>query len=71
MLAAALADDNDLYWEMDATKPTSPKCKWPQAEEESLDNSVLMVKTALCTKKVPKPALKDPSSATRCTPNQT
>jgi len=35
MLAAALVDDDDLYWEMDDTKPPSPKRKHPQAEEES------------------------------------
>jgi len=58
MLAAALADDDDLYWEMDATKPPSPKRKCPQAEEESLDDSVSTVKTAMSTKKPPKSALK-------------
>jgi len=35
MLAAALVDEDDLYWEMDDTKPPSPKNKHPQAEEES------------------------------------
>jgi len=27
MLAMALADDDALYWEMDTTKPPSPKHK--------------------------------------------
>jgi len=58
MLAAALADDDALYWEMDAVKPPSPKQKHPQVEEESLDDSVLMIKTAMSAKKTPKSTLK-------------
>jgi len=58
MLAEALVEDDALYWEMDATKPLSPKQKWPQAEEESLDDSVLTVKMAMSIKKTPKSALK-------------
>jgi len=71
MLAAAMADDDNLYWEMDATKPPSPKRKRPQAEEESLDDSISMVKTAMSAKKAPKSALKEPSSSTGHTSNQT
>jgi len=64
MLAAALTEDNALYWEMDGTKPPSPKRKCPQAEEESLDNSVSTVKTAMSTKKIPKLVLKGTPAAT-------
>jgi len=66
MLAAALDDDNALYWEEDTTKPTSPKCRQPQAKEESLDNLVSMVKMAMSIKKVPTSALKgSPSTSTK------
>jgi len=58
MLVAALVDNNSLYWEMDVTKNPSPKHKRPQAEEESLDNSVLTVKTAMSVKKHPSPQSK-------------
>jgi len=51
MLAAALDDDDTLYWEADVMKPPSPKRKQPQAEEESLDNSVSTVQTAMSVKK--------------------
>jgi len=66
MLAVALADNNACYWEVETTKPPSLKCKRPQAEEESLDNSVSMVKTAMSVKKTPKSALKgSPSTNTK------
>jgi len=59
MLAVALADNDDLYWEMDVLKPPSPKRKRPQAEEESLDDTVSMVNTAMSVKKKnPKSVLK-------------
>jgi len=58
MLAAALAEDNNLYWETDVTKPPSLKRKCLQAEEESLDDSISMVKTEMSIKKGPKSALK-------------
>jgi len=34
MLAAAIDNDDNLYWEADVTKPPLPKHKCPQAEEE-------------------------------------
>jgi len=58
MLSAVLAEDDKLYWEIDVTKPPPPKRKLPQAEEESLDNSILMVKMAMSIKKGPKSVLK-------------
>jgi len=58
MLAAALAEEDELYWETDELKPPSPKRKRPQAEEESLDDLVSMVKTAMSAKKGHKSALK-------------
>jgi len=58
MLAAALDDDDTLYWEEEATKPPSPKRKWPQAEEESLEDSISTVHTEMSVKKGPKSALK-------------
>jgi len=70
MLAAALADDDDLYWEADTTKPPSPKCKRPQAEEESLDDSISTIKTAMSVKKVPKSALKGTASTVSRATNQ-
>ncbi len=51
MLVAALADNDNFYWEMDITKPPSPKQKRPQAEEESIDDTVLTINTAMSTKK--------------------
>jgi len=58
MLAVAIDDDDNLYWEADVTKPPLPKQKRPQAEEESLDDSVLLVKMAMSIKKIPKSAIK-------------
>jgi len=51
MLDAALTTDDDLYWEQETTKPPLPKQKQQEAEEESLDDSISMVKTAMSTKK--------------------
>jgi len=54
MLVEALEAEDALYWETDAEKPPSPKRKQPQAEEELLNNSsVLMVNTAMSVKKHP------------------
>jgi len=53
MLAAALDTDDELYWEMDSAKPLSPKRKRPQAEGQSLDDSISMVKMAMSAKKPP------------------
>jgi len=52
-------------------KPLSPKQKRPQAKEESLDDSVSTVKTAMSEKKKPKSALKGASSTTTKQKNQT
>jgi len=68
MLAAALEDDDTLYWEEEATKPPSPKCKQPQAEEESLEDSILTVNTDMRT---PKLALKHKQATTGKQKNQT
>jgi len=70
MLAVALAEEDDLYWEMDNTKPPSPKRKWPQADKESMDDSISTVKTAMSVKKMPKPALKGTSSTVGRTSTQ-
>jgi len=64
MLAAALEDDDTLYWETDVTKPPSPKRKRPQADEELLDDSVSTVQTAMSAKKTPKLATKKNTTAT-------
>jgi len=58
MLVVALEDDDTLYWEEEATKPPLPKHKWPQVEEELLEDSISMVQTAMSTKKIPKLAIK-------------
>ena len=58
MLAEALEAEDALYWETDDVKPPSPKRKRPQADEESLNDSVPTVNTAMSTKKIPKSALK-------------
>jgi len=64
MLAVAMADDDNLYWEMDITKPPSLKRKCPQAEEESLDDSVPTINTVMSEKKAPKSMLKDSTPKT-------
>jgi len=69
MLAEALDAEDGLYWEEVATpKPPSPKRKRPQAEEESLNDSVPTVDTAMSAKKVPKSALKGDSTTSRTKP---
>jgi len=58
MLEMANTDMDDLYWALDVVVP-SPKCKRNQVDEESLDNSVSMVKMAISQKnKTLKSALK-------------
>jgi len=69
MLAEALDAEDGLYWEEEVTpKPPSPKRKRPQAEEESLNDSVPTVDTAMSAKKVPKSALKGDSPSSRAKP---
>jgi len=68
MLTAALDNNNALYREVEMTKPPLPKWRWPQAEEESLDDLALTVKTAMRSKN-PKSALK--SSLTTSTQQKT
>jgi len=50
MLTSTLDSNDTLYWEVDKTPPTSPKRKWAQVDEETLDNSVLTIKMAPSTK---------------------
>jgi len=64
MLAMALENNDVLYWEVDTSKPPSPKHKRPQAEEESLDDSVSTMKMAMSVKKTPKLALKGNTQTT-------
>jgi len=52
MLDAAMTTDDDVYWEQDTVKPASPKHKCQEAKEESLDNSISMVKTVMSAKKL-------------------
>jgi len=66
MLAVTLADNNDLYWEMDVLKPPSPKRKRPQEEEELIDDTVSTINTAMSVKKNLKSVLKSsPSTVVR------
>jgi len=62
MLTEVLEVEDALYWEVNDAKPPSPKRKCPQAKEESLNNSVPTVNTAMSTKKPPKSALKGNTS---------
>jgi len=62
VLATALDNDDALYWELEVEKPPSLNIKQPQAKEESINNSILTVKTAMSTKKMPKSTLKGSSS---------
>jgi len=68
MLTEAIAEYDDLYWEVDKV-PDPPKRKRVQVEEESLDDSVPMVQTAASAKKVQKSALK--TVADKTTENKT
>jgi len=65
MLAEVIKAEDALYWEMDDTKPPSPKRKRPQADEESLNDSVPTVNTAMSAKKTPKSALKKDTTTSR------
>ncbi len=53
MLTVAMADDDNLYWatEKPLPDPASPKRKRVQLEDESLDDTVSMIKSGLSTKK--------------------
>jgi len=62
MLAEALEAEDALYWEVEVAKPPSPKRKRPQAEEESLNDSVPTVNMAMSAKKMHKSAIKGDSS---------
>jgi len=65
MLSEALAEDDDLYWAAEKPapeEPASPKRKQVQLEEESLDDTVSMIKSGLSTKKTHKSALKTSST---------
>jgi len=64
MLAVALENNDALYWEVDTPKPPSPKCKQPQAEEESLVDLVSTMKMAMSVKKILKSALKTAAQPT-------
>jgi len=59
MLSLAFtANDNALYWEQEDDPPKSPKWQKVQVEEESLNDSVSTIKTAVSTQK-PKSVLKN------------
>ncbi len=58
MLAEALDAEDALYWEVEVDRAPSPKRKRQQAEEESLNDSVPTVNTAMSAKKTPKSAIK-------------
>ena len=45
-------DTNDLYWAVEMVSPT-PKWKRVQANDESLDDLTLMVKTVISHKQKP------------------
>jgi len=51
MLVAALDNKDGLCWEAKVEKTPSPKCKCSQVEDESIDDLILTVKTAMSTKK--------------------
>jgi len=61
MLSLAFAAKYALYWEQDKDTPKSPKQQKVQVEEESLNNLVSMIKTAVSTCK-PKSTLKNQPS---------
>ena len=65
----AIAEDNDLYWaaEKPPLDPALPKRKRVQLDEESLDDTVLTIKSGLSTKKTQKSALKIPDKGTKNT----
>jgi len=63
----AIVDDDNLYWaaEKPPPDPASPKCKQVQLKEESLDDTVLTIKSGLSTKKTCKSALKVAGNGTK------
>jgi len=62
MINLSNTDTDDLYWATETPAP-NPKQKRVQAEEESLDDSTSMVKTAITTKsKALKSVLKNTST---------
>jgi len=58
----ALPEDDTQYWEPQDTTPKSPKHQKVQVEEESLNDSVSTIKTAISTKKPACSALKSSTS---------
>jgi len=67
MLSSAFtADDDALYWEQEETVLKSPKWQKVQVEEESLNDSVSMIKMVVSIQK-PKSALKTPPTQTNAT----
>jgi len=60
--------DDALYWEVNKTTLASLKHKWIQVDEETLDDSVSMIKMAPSTKKAIKAALKSSPSMEGSTP---
>jgi len=55
MLEQLGTDSDNLYWE---EEPPTPKQKWVNADEESINDSISTVKTAASKKKTPRSALK-------------
>jgi len=62
MLMEALKAEDALYWEVDVAKSPSPKRKWLQAKEESINNSVPTVNMAMSAKKMHKSTIKGDNS---------
>jgi len=69
MLMVAIVEDDDLYWaaEKPPLDPALPKRKRVQLDEESLDDTVLTIKSGLSTKKMWKSALKVQDKGTKNT----
>jgi len=61
-MTVTITDNDNLYWaaEKPPPDPASPKRKWVQLEEESLDDTVSTIKSGLSTKKICKSTLKAP-----------
>jgi len=68
MLAEALEAEDALYWELDEIKTPSPKWKRSQADDESLNDLVPTVDTAMSTKKSPSPLSKGKLPPTEANP---
>jgi len=69
MLSSVIAEDDNLYWQVDKV-PESPKWKCIQVKEESLDDLVSMVKTVASAKEVWKLALKATNNSVAKTKQQ-